>query len=330
MPRTVLVAIGGNSLIRAGEPATIASQRAHVAETCRALANIVCLGWRVVVTHGNGPQVGAALRRSEVAAAEAYPLPLDICVASTQGEIGTLLQQALGNELEARMASRPIATVLSHVVVSADDPAFVEPGKPVGPFYSRADAEARREAGWAVIEEPPHGYRRVVPSPEPLDIVEEPVIRALVDAGVVAIALGGGGVPVVRRDGRLEGVEAVIDKDLASALLASRLRVDAFVMSTDVDYVFVNFARPDAHPLRTVTAHELRQLAAEGQFPGGTMGPKVEAALRFLAAGGREAIVTSPGRLVAALEGLEGTHVVSEARAAPPRRGAACAGAAPR
>jgi len=313
MPRTVLVAIGGNSLMRAGEPPTIAAQRVHVAETCRALADLVCGGWRVVVTHGNGPQVGAALRRSEVAAADAYPLPLDVCVASTQGEIGTLLQLALGNELQARGAPRPVVTVLSHVIVSPTDDAFAEPSKPVGPFYSRADAEARRTLGWTVIEEPPHGYRRVVPSPSPLEIVEEPVIRTLVDAGVVAIALGGGGVPVVRRGRGLEAVEAVVDKDLASALLAGRLGADAFVMSTDVDYVYVNFARPDARPLGMVTEHELRRLAAEGQFPAGTMGPKVEAALRFLAAGGREVIVTSPGRLVAALERAEGTHVMSEA-----------------
>jgi len=323
MDKTLLVAIGGNSLMRAGEPTTIESQRAHIAETCRALAEVVCRGWRVVVTHGNGPQVGAALRRSEIAAADAYPLPLDVCVASTQGEIGTLLQQALSNELAARSVCRPIATLLSHVVVSAADPAFGNPSKPVGPFYPHAEADASRMRGWTLVEEPPHGFRRVVPSPEPLDIVEEPVIRALVDAGIVVIALGGGGVPVVQRDWRLQAAEAVIDKDLASALLASRLGVDVFVMSTDVDYIYVDFAGPDARPLRTVTERELRRLADEGQFPPGTMGPKVDAALRFLRAGGCEAIVTSPGQLVAALEGRHGTHVIRELHAARPRRGTA-------
>lgn len=311
--RSVLVAIGGNSLIRAGEPATIAAQRAHAAETCRALADVVVRGWRLVVTHGNGPQVGAALRRSEIAAADAYPLSLDVCVASTQGEIGALLQQALGNELERRKAGRPVATVLSHVVVSSSDPAFTAPSKPVGRFYSFAEVDARRALGWTVVEAPPHGYRRVVPSPAPVSIVEEPVIRTLVEAGVIAIALGGGGVPVVRRARGLEAVEAVVDKDLASALLAVRLGIDVLVMLTDVDYVYANYARPNARPLRTVGAAELRQLAADGQFPEGTMGPKVESALRFMAAGGQEAIVTSPGRLVAALEDGEGTHVVSEA-----------------
>ena len=314
MQGTVLVAIGGNSLIRAGEPTTVATQRAHVAETCRALAELVSDGWRVVVTHGNGPQVGAALRRSETAAADAYPLPLDICVASTQGEIGVLLQRALGESLEARGIHRPVASVLTQVVVASNDPAFVQPTKPIGPYYSRADADVRRVAGWTLVEEPPHGYRRTVPSPEPLEVVEEPVIRALVDADVVVIALGGGGVPVVRRGGALEGIEAVVDKDLASAVLAIRLRVDLFVMSTDVDGVYLDFASPHARILRTASAEQLRGYAADGHFPAGTMGPKVEAARRFVDAGGREAIVTSPDRLVAALEGREGTHVFREAR----------------
>jgi carbamate kinase len=213
--------------------------------------------------------------------------------------------------------------LLSHVVVSDVDPAFTHPSKPVGPFYSREEADARGLAGWILVEEPPHGYRRVVPSPEPLDIVEEPVIRALVDAGVVVIALGGGGVPVVRHDRGLQAVEAVIDKDLASALLAVRLGVDLFVMSTDVDAVYVDFAGPAARPLRIVTDGELRRLRDDGQFPPGTMGPKVEAALRFLTGGGREAIVTSPDHLAAALDGRQGTHVIRELPAARPRGGTA-------
>jgi carbamate kinase len=326
MRRTALVAIGGNSLIRAGEPISVSGQRAHVVEICGALAELVADGWRVVVTHGNGPQVGAALRRSEAGAADAYPLPLDICVASTQGEIGVLLQQALRDALDARAVECPVATVLTQVVVSPDDPAFARPSKPVGIFYSAADAELRRRAGWTLIEEPPHGYRRLVPSPEPLAIVEEPAIRALVTAGVVAIALGGGGVPVVRGDGRLEGIEAVIDKDLASALLAEHLRVHVLAMVTDVDRIYENYARPDARGLGTVTVDELRRLAADGQFPAGTMGPKVEAALRFVASGGSRVVVTSPDRLAGALEGDdEGTHVVRTARAAQHRRGRALA-----
>jgi carbamate kinase len=196
----------------------------------------------------------------------------------------------------------------------------------VGTFYSAADVEPRQQAGWTLIEEPPHGYRRVVASPEPLAVVEEPAIRALVNAGVIVIALGGGGVPVVRRDGRLEGIEAVVDKDLASAMLADHLRVPVLAMVTDVDRIYVNFGRPGARGLGTVSADELRRLAADGQFPAGTMGPKVEAALRFIASGGSEVIVTSPDRVVAALNGYdEGTHVVSPGRAAQHRRARALA-----
>jgi carbamate kinase len=315
MRRTALVAIGGNSLIRAGEPTSVAGQRAHVVEICEALARLVASGWRLIVTHGNGPQVGAALRRSELGAADAYPLPLDVCVATTQGEIGVLLEQALRDALRARGSDRAVATILTQVMVSPDDPAFARPSKPVGAFYGAADAQTRRQAGWTLVAEPPHGYRRVVASPEPVVIVEEPAIRTLLDAGVIVIALGGGGVAVVEREGRLEGIEAVIDKDPASALLAIHLRVTVLAMVTDVDRIYVSFATPDARGLGEVTAEELRGLATSGQFPPGTMGPKVEAALRFIAAGGSEVIVTSPDRLVAAFGGLEaGTHVVSAAR----------------
>jgi carbamate kinase len=326
MRRTALVAIGGNALAPAGEPATVAAQRAHVVEVCGVLAQLVAAGWRLVVTHGNGPQVGAALRRSELGAADAYPLPLDMCVASTQGEIGVLLQQGLREALHRRALEYPVATILTQVIVSADDPAFARPTKPVGAFYSAADAETRRRAGWMLIEEPPHGYRRVVPSPEPLAIVEERAIRALLDGGVLVIALGGGGIPVVQRATRLEGIEAVIDKDLASAMLAIHLRVNVLAMVTDVDRIYVNFARPDASGLGTVTAEELRRLSSAGHFPPGTMGPKAEAALRFIAGGGSEVIVTSPDRLVAAMQGHdEGTRVMGAARAARRHRGRALA-----
>jgi carbamate kinase len=326
MRRTALVAIGGNSLAPAGEPATVAAQRAHVVEVCQVLAQLVAAGWRLVVTHGNGPQVGAALRRSELGAADAYPLPLDMCVASTQGEIGVLLQQGLREALNTHAVDCPVATVLTQVVVSPEDQAFARPSKPVGRFYSAADAETRRQAGWTLIEEPPHGYRRIVPSPEPLAIVEERAIRALLEAGVLVIALGGGGVPVVQGGDRLEGIEAVIDKDLASALLARDLGIRRLVMVTDVDRVYVNFARPDAHGLGMVTVEELQRFSSAGHFPPGTMGPKVEAAVRFIAAGGSEVIVTSPDRVVAAIDGHdEGTRVMSAARAMRRRRGRALA-----
>ncbi|MBI2186451.1 MAG: carbamate kinase [Acidobacteria bacterium] len=309
MRPTVLIAIGGNSLIPAGEPPTVATQRRHVAETCRAIADVAARGWRVVLTHGNGPQVGAAVLRSERAVPEAYELPLDVCVASTQGEIGYLLQQALREALLHQRLRDPVATVLAQVVVAPDDAALAHPRKPIGPFYHHAQADRRRRAGWTIVEEPPHGYRRVVPSPEPLEIVEEGAIRTLVESGAIVITLGGGGIPVIRRGQTLEGVEAVIDKDLASALLATRLGVDVLLISTDVDAISLDFASPRARRLTEVTVDDLRGHAAAGQFPPGTMGPKVEAARRFVAAGGREAIVTSPNRLVAALEGHAGTHI---------------------
>ena len=317
MQPTLLIAIGGNALLQAGEPATVARQRARVAETCRAIADIVSPGWRIVITHGNGPQVGAALLRSERAAQDAYPLPLDVCVASTQGEIGFLLQQSLAEALAERNLQRQVCTLLTQVVVEPDDPAFANPAKPIGPFYSRAEATARQSLGWAMVDEPPHGYRRVVASPEPLEIVEEPVIRTLVEAGVVVITLGGGGIPVVRSGHRLTSVEAVVDKDLASALLATRLQVDRLVLSTDVDRIYLDFGTPNARGLDHVTCRDLRNYAAAGHFPPGTMGPKVEAVLRFVEAGGREAIVTSHDALASALAGRTGTHVTVDVRTTP-------------
>jgi carbamate kinase len=321
MQQTVVVAIGGNSLIRPGEPMTVSTERAHVAQTAAALARIIADGWRVVITHGNGPQVGAALRRSELGAAEAYPLTIDMCVANTQGEIGVLLEQALCQALAARGIRCPIAAVLTQVIVSQADPAFAQPSKPVGSFYSAQEAAVRRQNGWSLVEEPPHGFRRHVASPEPLEIVEEPAIGALLESGIVVIALGGGGVPVVRCDGRLTGVEAVVDKDLASALLAIHLGADVLLMATDVDRIYTDFGRPTALGLGGVSVHELRQLSAAGHFPAGTMGPKVEAALRFVDAGGREAIVTSSDRMVAALSGADaGTRVVGTVRGGLRRR----------
>lgn len=314
MQPTAIIGIGGNALIRANESATIAAQRSHVLETCRAIADAVCDGWRVVITHGNGPQVGAALLRSERAAGEAYPLPLDVCVASTQGEIGFLLQQALGEVLDARGLRRPIVTIVTQVVVDSSDAALTRPTKPIGPYYGDSEAAARRTLGWTMVEDPSHGWRRVVASPEPREIVEEPGIRTLLEKNIIVIALGGGGIPVVREGDRLTGAEAVIDKDLASALLATRLQVDRLVLATDVDRVYLDYGAPTARGLDRVTADDLRSYAAAGHFPAGTMGPKVEAALRFVDAGGREAVVTRNDQVSAALQGRAGTHVLATAR----------------
>jgi len=309
--RTALIAVGGNSLIRAGEKGAIPEQLGNARRTAAAVVRLIAGGWRVVVTHGNGPQVGAALLRSERAAGQVYGHPLDVCDATTQGEIGYLLQQSLHNELAAAGIDRPVATVLTQVVVAADDPAMQKPTKPIGPFYSREEAEERRaRLGWAIVEDAARGYRRVVPSPEPLEIVEAEVVRDLLERGVLVVAVGGGGIPVVRREGRLEGLEAVIDKDRASALLAARLGVDRFVISTDVDRVYLDYKQPGQRALARVTAAELDGHYRAGHFPPGNMGPKIESALRFLAGGGREVIITSFAHLEAAFAGAAGTHVV--------------------
>jgi carbamate kinase len=312
MSRTVLVAIGGNSLIRAGEKGTIGEQLANTRRTARAVVGLIQDGFSLVLTHGNGPQVGAALLRSERASDQVYSQSLDVCDATTQGEIGYLLQQSLHNELEAAGLHVPVATILTQAVVGADDPAMHHPTKPIGPFYSRDDAEERaRVLGWQVVEDASRGYRRVVPSPEPIEVVEEPVIRTLLAAGVLVIAAGGGGIPVVRTPQGLEGVEAVIDKDRVSALLASRLRVDCFMISTDADRVYVDYRKPTQRPLGRVTAAEMEAFCAVGQFPPGNMGPKVESALRFLKLGGQEVVITSYEHLRAAAHGDAGTHIVS-------------------
>jgi carbamate kinase len=309
--KTALIAVGGNSLIRAGEKGTIAEQSANARRTADAIVQIIRAGFRVVVTHGNGPQVGAALLRSERAADQVYTHPLDVCDAATQGEIGYLLQQSLGAALAEAGLTTPVVTVVTQVVVSAADPAMLNPAKPIGPFYSEREARAKQQQfGWAVVEDAARGYRRVVPSPEPLEIVEEGVIRRLVDTGVLVIAAGGGGIPVVRWGRALRGVEAVVDKDRASALLAARLGTACFIISTDADRVYLNYKKPDQRPLGRVTAAEMEGHRRDGQFPPGNMGPKVESALRFLRDGGREVIITSSERLLDAVRGEAGTHVV--------------------
>jgi carbamate kinase len=311
MSRSALVAVGGNSLIRAGEKGTIAQQLGNARRTAAAIVGLRREGYALVVTHGSGPQVGAALLRSERAADQVYALPLDVCDATAQGEIGYLLQQSLQNEMAHAGEDGAVVAVLSQVVVSADDPAMQKPSKPIGPFYSRAEAEERqRRLGWQIVEDASRGYRRVVPSPEPLEIVEEPVIRWLMEHGVLVIAVGGGGIPVVRRERDLEGVEAVIDKDRASGLLASRLGVDLFIICTDVESVFVDYKQPTRRALGRVRAAEMKEYLAAGQFPAGSMGPKVESAVGFIDRGGREAIITSYEHLREAVQGTRGTHVV--------------------
>ena len=308
--RRVLVAIGGNSLTRFNQVGTIEEQFANTAETCRHLAGIVERGWEIVLTHGNGPQVGNLMRRVELSAHETYRLPLDICDAHTQGGMGYMLQQVLGNELRRRGIQRKIATFVTQVCVDAADPAFENPTKPVGVYYSEAEARARAaEMGWSIVNDAGRGWRRVVPSPMPLRIVESPAIKACVDK-VIPIAAGGGGIPVVEKDGDFFGVEAVIDKDRASALLARDLDCDLFIILTAVADVQLYYGTEKSEHLRDVSRGDLRRWLAAGEFPPGSMGPKVEAVLHYLDHGGKEAIITDPEHLDAALEGRAGTRIV--------------------
>ena len=313
MSKTALIAIGGNSLIRAGEKGTVAEQFENARRTAQAIVGLIRAGYHLVITHGNGPQVGAQLLRSERASDQVPGQTLDVCGASTQGEIGYMLAQSLRDELAAAGLSVPVIAVVTQTTVSADDPAMQHPTKPIGPFYSRAQAEEKkRQFGWQIVEDAARGFRRVVPSPEPIDIVELGMIRALVDAGALVVACGGGGIPVVLENGKLRGVEAVIDKDRASALLASQLGVDLFAISTDSDYVYFDYKKPTQKPLAKATISEMEKLYAAGQFPPGNMGPKVESALRFLRNGGDEVVITSYEYLCEALTGKAGTHIVPD------------------
>ena len=317
MDRRAVVAIGGNALIRDGQRGTIAEQYDNASETARHIAALVAEGWGIVVTHGNGPQVGFILLRSELVPADA-PIPklsLEMSVADSQGGIGHILSQALLNELTDRGLPDRVVCVLTHVVVDKDDPAFASPTKPIGPPYTAEQAEetSARE-GWVMVEDSGRGYRRVVASPEPIRIVEGAQIRALVDAGFVVIAVGGGGVAVVETaPGRYTGVEAVIDKDRASALLAASLEIPLLVLSTGVEQVAVHFRQPDERWLDRITVSEAAGYLADGEFPRGSMGPKVEAAIRFLERGGEEVLITSPASLEKAIRGETGTRIVPDA-----------------
>ena len=315
MERSAVIAIGGNALILDGQKGSIAEQFANATETASHIAALVADGWRVVVTHGNGPQVGFILLRSElIGESSGIPrLSLDMSVADSQGGIGHILGNALLNELGRRGLSDTVACILTHVVVDPGDAAFNDPTKPIGPAYSAEEADAkRRDEGWAMVEDSGRGYRRIVPSPHPLRIVEAEQIKTLVSSGFVVIAAGGGGIPVVEREAGYEGVEAVIDKDLASALLASSLGIPLLVLSTGVERVAIHFRQPDQRFLDRLSVTEARQYLAEGEFPKGSMGPKVEAAITFLERGGSEVLITSPANLEQAFAGTSGTRIVAD------------------
>ncbi len=299
---TAVVALGGNALMRPGERGTAAEQRANLHEACAALRPLLDER-RLVITHGNGPQVGNELLRHERAADEAPPLPLYLAVAQTQAEIGALIE----SELQP-VAHRPVACLLTHVLVAEDDPAFREPTKPVGPFYAEERArELERDRGWQIVHDAGRGWRRVVPSPRPLEVVELGAIRALLDSGAIVIACGGGGIPATRTGTRLAGVDAVIDKDRASALLARDLEADRLVILTEVPAVYANFGTESQEELRELSAADAEALLPD--LAAGSIRPKVEAGVDFARATGCEALITSPAALAQALAGSAGTRI---------------------
>jgi len=312
MDDLVVIAVGGNALIRDKRHMTVLDQYRAAGQTSHHIAGIVRRGHRVLITHGNGPQVGFILLRSEIAKDTLHQVPLSSCVADTQGAIGFQIEQTLSNELRRVGLDREVVAIVTQVVVDEDDPAFQAPTKPVGPFFSETDAEHHRESdGWIIREDAGRGWRRLVASPRPLEIVEEASVRALLDSGAIVIAAGGGGVPVTRnRDGCLRACDAVIDKDFTSALLAQRLGADTLMIATWVGHVALGFGTPEARLLDRMTVPEAEAYLARGEFAEGSMKPKIEASLEFLRAGGKRVIITRPEELEAALDGKAGTEIV--------------------
>ncbi len=309
--RTAVVAIGGNSLIPDPKHPDVPHQWEAVRTTARHIADMIEEGWNVVITHGNGPQVGFILRRNELAAHELHMTPLDLIVADTQGSIGYMLQQTLDNEFTRRGLPRMALTLVTQVLVDPNDPAFQHPTKPIGRFLTKEEAERFAAEGWHVVEDAGRGWRRVVPSPEPIAIIEEHAIRDAVRQGWVVIAVGGGGIPVVRNaKGELRGVAAVVDKDRASGLLAWRIHADLFLISTGVEKVALNFGKPNQRWLDQMTVSEAKRYMEEGHFAPGSMLPKIQACVQFVERTGNPALITNPENITRALHGETGTRIV--------------------
>jgi carbamate kinase len=311
--RLAVLAIGGNSLIKDKNHIALSSQYEAVQETSKYIAELIAEGLSIVITHGNGPQVGFIYRRGELARHELPLIPLDICGADTQGAIGYMIQKALINEFRKIGISQNLVAVVTKTLVDKDDPSFKCPTKPIGSFMSEQEALAnKKQFGWEVLQDAGRGFRRVVASPIPLEIIEVNVIRLLVEHGYIVVAAGGGGIPVIRNEkGELEGVEAVIDKDLGSSLLARNLGADTFIISTAIDAVYLNFGKENQTPIRSTTLPEIKRSLSEGHFMPGSMKPKIEAIIQFLEGGGQKAVITSPENLVEAMRGNSGTTIVN-------------------
>jgi carbamate kinase len=309
---SIVLALGGNAIIPDHGTGTIQEQIEVTRLTVVQLMGVLKSGTRLIVSHGNGPVVGNIVIRNEAARDIVPPMPLDICGADSQGGLGYMIQQVFYNEMRKAGIKKDVVTVVSQVVVDANDPAFDRPTKPIGPFYTKATAErVAAQKGWVVMEDAGRGYRRVVPSPKPLEIVEADVVAELVRSGRIVIAVGGGGIPVVRgEDGSLKGVEAVIDKDYASSVLARMLGVEALVIVTAVSKVALNYGKSNQFDVDIMSVNEARRYLAQGEFPAGSMGPKIEAAIEFLEGGGKEVLVSSHREIEKALSGNAGTRIV--------------------
>ncbi|BBM84365.1 carbamate kinase [Candidatus Uabimicrobium amorphum] len=314
MQKTIIIAIGGNSLIQDNEKQTLKDQWECVVQTCREIVRMYNGQDKLLITHGNGPQVGFILLRSEHCKDILHTIPLDICGADTQGSIGYQIQQCLQNEFQRQGLKKDITTVITQVVVDKNDPGFSQPTKPIGIFYTEQQAEKlQKEKNWQMMEDANRGYRRVVASPKPLEVVQSQSIRKILDMGNVVVACGGGGIPVTRdANGILHSCEAVIDKDLASALLATKISADILIISTAVEKVAIHFATPQQKNLNLVTVAELKTYVDEGHFAPGSMLPKIQAAIQYLENGGKKVIITKPECLADALQGNNGTHIVPE------------------
>ncbi|MBT9156109.1 MAG: Carbamate kinase 2 [Firmicutes bacterium] len=321
MSKRIVIALGGNAILQSKQKGTAEEQRANVHTACMAVADLVEAGNQVIVTHGNGPQVGAVLLQNEIAKEQVPAMPLDLCGAATQGQIGYMIQQSLTNILAERALPRPVVSLVTQVLVDENDAAFKHPTKPIGSFYTAEEAARfSAEKSWVMREDKARGgWRRVVPSPDPIRIVERAAIRALLDAEALVISSGGGGIPVVERAGKLQGVEAVIDKDLAGERLACDVEADTLMILTDVSEVALHFNTPDQVNLRCIALSEAKRYYGEGHFKAGSMGPKMLAAIRFLEDGGERSIITSLEMTGKAVQGLAGTIITRTGEGYPCR-----------
>jgi carbamate kinase len=311
--RIALIAFGGNALLPENERGLQEEQMRNAKQAARLMVHIVRKGYELIIVHGNGPQVGNLLIQMEEAVTKIPPFSLEVCDAMTEGSMGFMLEKAVVNELRTHSIDKEVATLVTQVVVDKDDPAFASPTKPVGPFYTRYRAQAlAKEKKWTMVEDAGRGYRKVVPSPKPIDIVPKWVVRDLVCAGRIVIAAGGGGIPIIINGrGLFEGVEAVIDKDYVSSLIAREVKVDLFIILTGIERVFLDFATPQQRPVESLTVAQAKEYLAQGQFPRGSMGPKIQAAIEYIEAGGKEVLITSASHLKAALLNRSGTRILA-------------------